>query len=84
VAWDACPTDCLPLIVRDLNIWFEDPTDDRADAIVNLLEEINTISLSCNFLPQQCSQQWKWAGWTFRMRRGGGVVLLTAGLFSGK
>jgi hypothetical protein len=26
VAWEACPADCTPLIVRDLNIRFEDPT----------------------------------------------------------
>jgi hypothetical protein len=40
-----------PLIVGDLNIWFNDPANDRADAIVDLLEEINTTNLSCNFLP---------------------------------
>jgi hypothetical protein len=51
VAWEACPADCTPLVVGDLNIWFEDPANDRADAIVNLLEEINTTNLSHNFLP---------------------------------
>ncbi len=51
VAWGACPTDCTPLVVGDLNIWFEDPANNRADAIVDLLEEINTTNLSCNFLP---------------------------------
>ncbi len=49
VAWEACPADCTPLIVGDLNIRFEDPTDNRADAIVDLLEEINTTNLSCKF-----------------------------------
>jgi hypothetical protein len=70
VAWEACPANCTPLVVRDLNIWFEVPADKRADAIVDLLEEINTTNLSCSFLPQQCSQQWRQARWTFRMRRG--------------
>ncbi len=56
VAWEACPA--TPLIVKDLNIWFEDPANYRADTIVNLLEEINTTNLSLNFLPQRCSQQW--------------------------
>jgi len=51
VAWEACPTDCTPLVVGDLNIWFEDPANNRVDAIVDLLEEINTTNLSCNFLP---------------------------------
>jgi hypothetical protein len=51
VAWEACPADCTPLVAGDLNIRFEDPTNDRADAIVNLLEEINTTNLSRNFLP---------------------------------
>jgi hypothetical protein len=51
VAWEACPADCTPLVVGDHNIRFEDPANDRADAIVNLLEEINTTNLSCKFLP---------------------------------
>jgi hypothetical protein len=49
VACKACPADCTPLVVGDLNIWFEDPADDRADTIVDLLEEINTTNLSHNF-----------------------------------
>jgi hypothetical protein len=52
VAWEACPADCTPLVVGDLNIRFEDPANNRAGAIVNLLEEINTTNLSRNFLPQ--------------------------------
>ncbi len=52
VAWEACPADCTPLVVGDLNIWFEDSANDRVDAIINLLEEINTTNLSHNFLPQ--------------------------------
>jgi hypothetical protein len=51
VAWEARPTDCTPLVIGDLNIWFEDPANNRADAIVNLLEEINITNLSCKFLP---------------------------------
>jgi hypothetical protein len=51
VAWETCPADCIPLVVENLNIRFEDPANDRADAIANLLEEINTTNLSRNFLP---------------------------------
>ncbi len=83
MAWEACPADCTPLVVGDLNIWFEDTANNRADAIVDLLEEINTTNHSRNFFPQQCSQQWRQVRWTFRMQRGG-VVLFTAGLFSWK
>ena len=57
VAWEACPTDCTPLIIGDLNVRFEDPANDRADAIVDLLDEINITNLSRKFLPRQCSQQ---------------------------
>jgi hypothetical protein len=52
VAWEVYPTDCTPLVIGDLNIWLEDPANNRADAIIDLLEEINTINLSCKFLPQ--------------------------------
>ncbi len=51
VAWEACPTDCTPIVVGDLNVRFEDPANDRADAIINLLDEINITNLSCEFLP---------------------------------
>ncbi len=57
VAWETCPADYTPLVVGDLNICFEDPADNRADAIVDLLEEININDLSRTFIPQQCSQQ---------------------------
>jgi hypothetical protein len=52
IAWEACPADCTPLVIGNLKIWFEDSTNDRADAIVDLLEEINTTDLSYNFLPR--------------------------------
>jgi hypothetical protein len=83
VAWEAFPADCTPLLVGDLNIWFEDPADDRAVAIINLLEEINTTDLSRNFLPRQCSQQWRQARWTFRMRRGGDGAIHNQTIFWG-
>jgi hypothetical protein len=71
VAWEACPVDCTPLVVGDLNIRFEDLADNRVDAIIDLLEEINIKDLSHTFIPRHCSQQLKGAHWTFRMRRGG-------------
>jgi hypothetical protein len=59
-----------PLVIKDLNIWFEDPANNRADAIVDLLEDINTTDLFCKFLPQQCSQKRRRVRWTFCMQRG--------------
>jgi hypothetical protein len=74
-----CPAEYTPLVVGDLNILFEDPTDDKVDAaIIDLLEEFNITDLSCKFIPRQCSQQLQQARWTFHMWRGGGMVLLTA------
>ncbi len=51
MAWEACPADCKPLVVEDLNICFEDPTDNRADAIVDLLKEININNIFHTFIP---------------------------------
>jgi hypothetical protein len=59
VTWEACPTDCTPLGIRDLNIRFENPANDKADAIIELLEEININNLPSKYTPQRCSQQWK-------------------------
>ncbi len=52
VAWEVCPADCTPLVVGDLNIRFEDTANDRVDAIINLLEEINTTNLCHKFCPR--------------------------------
>jgi hypothetical protein len=71
VAWEVCPADCTPLVVGNLNIRFEELANDRADAIIDSLKEINITNLSCTFIPQQSSQQQKRAHWTFRMWRGG-------------
>ncbi len=70
VAWEACPADCTPLVVGDLNVRFEDLINYRADAILDLLDEINITNLSRKFLAQQCSQQWRRARWTSCMQRG--------------
>ncbi len=51
VVWEACPADCTPLVKGDLNIHFKDPADNRADAIVDLLEAINITDLSHIFTP---------------------------------
>jgi hypothetical protein len=52
VAWEACATNYTPLVIGDLNICFEDPSDNRADAIIDLQEEINNKDLSYKYSPQ--------------------------------
>ena len=32
-AWEACPDDCMPLVLGDLNINFGDPRDERDKVI---------------------------------------------------
>jgi hypothetical protein len=51
VVWEVCPADCTPLIVGNLNICFEDLANKWADAIIDLLEEINVTDLSHTFIP---------------------------------
>ena len=48
-AWEACPADCIPLVMGDLNINFEHPRNAREEAIADLLDEINLVDTSCKF-----------------------------------
>jgi hypothetical protein len=48
-AWAHCPTDCKPLLLGDLNIDFGSPQTKREEAIVDLLDEINLVDMSCKY-----------------------------------
>ena len=48
-AWEACPQDCKPIILGDLNINFGFPRDEQEEVIVNLLDEINLVDTSRRF-----------------------------------
>jgi hypothetical protein len=47
--WHACPDNCVPIVMGDLNINFEHPRDKWEEAIANLLDKINLIDLTCKF-----------------------------------
>ncbi len=48
-AWASCPADCLPFILSDLNINFEQPRDFCEEAIADLVDKINLIDASQKF-----------------------------------
>ena len=51
-AWEACPNECIPIALGDMNInW--DPWNEWEKLIVNLLNEINLVDTSRKFAPQQ-------------------------------
>ncbi len=68
-AWEACPADCVPLVMGDLNIKFEHPRDAREDDIADLLDEINLVDSSRKFRLRQCRLQSAKRRWTWRQRR---------------
>ncbi len=74
-AWNACPDDCTPIFMGDLNISFKYPCDKWEEAIATLLDEINLIDSSCKFCLQRCQLQLARRRWTWRQkRRGDGIT----------
>jgi hypothetical protein len=51
-AWEACPAGCTPIVLGDLNIDFRDPRNKREELIVDLLDDINIVDTSRQFIPQ--------------------------------
>lgn len=41
-AWEACPANCKPILLGDLNICFNHPRDNREELIAELLDEIDS------------------------------------------
>ena len=56
-AWEACPADCVPLVMGNLNIDFEHPHIAREEDIADMLDKINLVDLSCKFLLRRCRMQ---------------------------
>ncbi len=56
-AWEACPADCVPLVMGDLNVDFEHPHNAREEDIADLLDEINLVDSSCKFRLRRCRMQ---------------------------
>jgi hypothetical protein len=69
-AWAACPADCTPLVIGDLNINFEHPRDARKKDIA-LLDEINLVDSSRKFLLRRCKLQSAKKRWTWRHKQMG-------------
>ena len=44
-AWDACPDGCIPIILGDLNINFQDPHDEREEQMSPALRKLKSNGL---------------------------------------
>ncbi len=51
-AWEACPEGCIPLVLGDLNINFNEPRDKQEEVICDLLNNINLVDTSRRFMPR--------------------------------
>ena len=71
VALEACPADCHPIVMGDLNINVRNPLDDREADIANLLDKINLVDTSRKFTLQRCCQQKARTRWTWRQKHWG-------------
>ncbi len=56
-AWKACPEGCIPLVLGDLNINFNEPRDKWEEVIHNLLDDINLVDTSRRFAPRRPRKQ---------------------------
>ena len=65
-AWEACPANCIPLVIGDLNVNFEHPRNAHEEDIADLLDEINLVDSSFKFWLQQCQLQLTKRQWTWR------------------
>jgi hypothetical protein len=63
-AWEACPADCVLLVMGDFNIDFEHPCNARKEDIADLLDKINLVDLSRKFLLRRCRMQSTKRRWT--------------------
>jgi hypothetical protein len=70
-AWASCPTNCIPLVLGDLNINFEHPRDARKEQITDLLDEINLVDTSRKFALRRCKMQAAKKQWTWQQKRTG-------------
>jgi hypothetical protein len=68
-AWDACPQGCKPIVLRDLNINFGFPRDEREKVIVDLLDKINLIDTLCRFQLRTPQRACTRARWTWSQKR---------------
>jgi hypothetical protein len=55
--WDACPDDCMPLVLGDLHINFSDPQDKRDEVIRDLLDDVGLANASKRYTPRRPRRQ---------------------------
>ena len=48
-AWGACPDNCKPLLMGDLNINLRDPRSEREEIIADFLNDVNVVNVSRKF-----------------------------------
>ena len=48
-AWGACPNNCKPLLMGDLNINLSDPRSEREEIIADFLDDVNVVDVSRQF-----------------------------------
>jgi hypothetical protein len=67
-AWMACPKDCLPIVLGDLNVNLAAPRDERDETIAKQVDTMNLVNMSSRFC-----QHWgnnSNGRWTWQMREG--------------
>jgi hypothetical protein len=70
VAWAACPTNCKPLLLGDLNIDFRTLRTEREEIIADFLDDINVVDTLRKYIQRKGRRQGGGARWTWRQRRG--------------
>jgi hypothetical protein len=70
-AWEACPANCSPMVIGNLNINVEHPRNKWEAAITNLLDKINLVDTSRKFTPWRCSLQRHRLCWTWHQKHRG-------------
>jgi len=70
-AWKACPDGCMPLVLGDLHITFDDPRDERDEVIRDLIDDIDLVDASRRYTPRRPRRQSTRARWTWWQRREG-------------
>ena len=70
-AWEACPDDCMPLVLGDLNINFGKPRNKRDKVICDLIDNIDLVDASRRHTPCRPRRQLTRARWTWQQKREG-------------
>jgi hypothetical protein len=70
-AWASYPTNCVPLVLGNLNVNFEHPQHAWEEQITNLLGEKNLVNTSQKFALWWCKMQVAKKQWSWHQKRTG-------------